>query len=247
MRRAGLAAAPIAALAAAVVAALAAGAFAAEAAPCRDCPACPPGQAIPALDPAPALPAPGLPLRILAIGSSTVAGVGASAPGRAWTARLGALLSARRGPAAVTAAGVGGEAASGALARLRARLAAGEFDLVIWQAGANDARDPGLSDAAYAATLAEGLAAIRADGAAALLLDAQAWPADPDPARTASFAALTAQAAARAGAALFPRHAVTAAWAPDLRAAFFAPDGLHHDDRGHACLAELMAAALLGG
>jgi lysophospholipase L1-like esterase len=235
-------------LAAAVAFVLAAApCFAAEPPPCRDCPACPEGQAVPALDPAPVPPAPGQPLRILAIGSSTVAGVGASDSGRTWTARLAALLSARRGPAQMTAAGVGGETAAGALVRLRGLLAAQDFDLVIWQAGANDARDPGLSGEAYAATLDAGLAAIRADGAAALLLDAQAWPADPDPARTARFAALTAEAAARAGVPLFPRHAVTAAWAPEVRAAFFAPDGLHHDDRGHACLAELMAAALAGG
>lgn len=220
--------------------------FAAEPPPCRDCPACPEGQAVPRLDPAPVLPGPGLKLRVLAIGSSTVEGAGASAPGLAFTARLAALLSARRGPSVVTAAGVGSEAAAGALVRLRGLLAAQDFDLVIWQAGANDARDPALSGEAYAATLAEGLAAIRADGAAALLLDAQAWPADPDPARTARFAALTAAAAARAGVPLFPRHAVTAAWPPALRAAFFAPDGLHHNDRGHACFAELMAAALAG-
>jgi lysophospholipase L1-like esterase len=240
MGRAGLAAAVALVLAAAP-------SPAAGPAPCRACPACPEGQPVPLLDPAPALPAPGQPLRILAVGSSTVAGAGASAPGLAFTARLGALLSARRGPAAVTAAGMGGEAAAGALVRLRGLLAAGDFDLVIWQAGANDARDPALTEAAYAATLDAGLAAIRADGAAALLLDAQAWPADPDPARTARFAALTAAAAARAGVPLFPRHAVTAGWAPELRAAFFAPDGLHHNDRSHACLAELMAAALPGG
>ncbi len=231
------------AIGAAAAFALAAGVAAAEA------PHCPPGAAPPRLAPAPALrrPEPGRPLRVLAIGSSSTEGAGASGPGASYPARLQVLLGARLGPVEVVNAGRGGERAAGALRRLRALAAPGAWDLVIWQAGANDARDPGVAEAAFAATLADGIAAIRAAGAAPLLMDAQPWPADPDPARTARFSALVRDAAAAGGAAFFPRHALMAAWAPAARARLFAPDGLHHDDRGYACLAELLAGALAGG
>jgi lysophospholipase L1-like esterase len=101
-----------------------------------------------------------------------------------------------------------------------------------------------VDEAAYAAALARGFAAIRAAGARAVAMDAQRLPAPRDPARYARFLRLTAEAAAAGGAALFPRHAVMAGWDDATLAAMLAPDGLHHGDRGYACLAALLAAAL---
>jgi len=200
-----------------------------------DLSACPPGQTAPAVAHAPRL-APGA--VVLAIGSSSTAGYGALR-GEDYPSRLAALTGAR-----VENAGRGGERAAGALTRLRALLAAGRYDLVIWQLGMNDARDPAVTPQAFAATLDEGVAAIRAAGAAALLVDQQAYPDPPDPARHARFVALVAEGAARNAVALLPRHAAMAAWPPETLAAMLAADRFHMNARGYACLAALIAAAL---
>ncbi len=200
-----------------------------------DVPSCPPGQPIPAVAHAPAL-TPGM--RVLAIGSSSTRGGGAG-PGRDYPSRLAALTGA-----IVENAGRDGELASGALARLRARLAEASYDLVIWQLGMNDARDRRVAPEAFGATLDAGVAAARASGAAVLLLDLQAYPNPPDPARHALFVALVAQGAARRAVALFPRHAAMAAWDAQTLAGMLARDRFHMNARGYACLAELIAAAL---
>jgi lysophospholipase L1-like esterase len=127
---------------------------------------------------------------------------------------------------------------------MRALLAANRYDLVIWQVGVNDALRAVAPDA-FAATLDEGIALIRSRGARVLLMDQQTLDA-PDPARYARFVALVGAAAARHGAPLLPRHAVMAAWDAPTRAALMAADGLHHNDRGYACLAALTGAALTG-
>lgn len=216
---------------AAVAALWAGGAFAA------DLPSCPPGQPVPEVGNAPAL-APGL--RVLAIGSSSTTGYGAG-PGQDYPSRLAALTGA-----SVENAGRNGELASGALARLRAQVAARAYDLVVWQVGMNDALDPRVTPEAFAATLDAGVAAIRASGAAVMLLDQQAYPDPPDPTRHALFVSLVAQAASRNAVALFPRHAVMAAWGPATLAGMLARDLFHMNARGYACLAALLAAAAGG-
>lgn len=196
---------------------------------------CPPGQPVPVLEPQPSVPA-----RILAIGSSSTEGAGASGPAASYPARLAVHLGI-----AVMNAGRGGERAAETLARLKERLVAGRPDLVIWQVGVNDALDPSVPETAFTDTLREGIALIRAAGAVPLLLDQQAFPAIPDPARYARFVALVGEVARAEGAALFPRHTVMAAWDTATLDAMLAPDRFHMADRGYDCLAALIAAALL--
>lgn len=209
--------------------------------------ACPPGQIVPTLAPAPVLrPVPDRPVRILAIGSSSTEGAGASGPRATYPARLMADLAAMLGPDGVVVdnAGRGGEKAAATLVRLAKRLSPPP-DLVIWQVGVNDALDAAVTEAAFTGTLREGIALIRAAGAVPLLLDQQAFPTVPDPARYARFVALVGAVARAEGAALFPRHAVMAAWDAATLDAMLAPDRFHMADRGYDCLAGLIAAALL--
>ena len=55
--------------------------------------------------------------------------------------------------------------------------------------------------------------------------------------------------ATETGAGLFSRDALMARWERDghPRGGFIAPDGLHHNDRGYACLAEALASAIRAG
>ena len=77
------------------------------------------------------------PLRILAIGSSSTEGIGASGKDKTYPARLGTLL--REGLSGrsieMVNAGIGGETAPQTLSRLKGALVDGRYDLVIWQVG----------------------------------------------------------------------------------------------------------------
>lgn len=79
--------------------------------------------------------------RILAIGSSSTAGVGASSPSRTYVARLETDLETVLASTHVEVIGHGlsGEVAQGAADRMKREVDAAKPDLVIWQVGTNDA------------------------------------------------------------------------------------------------------------
>ena len=79
--------------------------------------------------------------RILAIGSSSTAGVGASSPSRTYVARLETDLEFALTGTDFTmiAHGLSGEIAQGAADRMKHEVEEAKPDLVIWQVGTNDA------------------------------------------------------------------------------------------------------------
>src|SRR3954466_8443401 len=81
------------------------------------------------------------PVEIVAFGSSSTEGSGASAPDRTYPARLEALLRAGWPGEAVTIRnrGVGGQTVEALLARLETDVIAMHPTLVIWQVGTNEA------------------------------------------------------------------------------------------------------------
>ena len=81
------------------------------------------------------------PIQVLAIGSSSTVGIGASSPAAAYPVRLeGELQKLFNGvEVEVTNRGLSGEVATGAAERMRNTIAEVEPDLVIWQVGTNDA------------------------------------------------------------------------------------------------------------
>ena len=83
----------------------------------------------------------GGPLRILAIGSSSTTGVGASSRRKTYPAQLrGILEAALKGvEAQITNRGVSGEVAATTADRLRMEVALEKPDVVLWQLGTNDA------------------------------------------------------------------------------------------------------------
>ncbi|HZB39034.1 MAG TPA: SGNH/GDSL hydrolase family protein [Beijerinckiaceae bacterium] len=80
-------------------------------------------------------------IHVLAIGSSSTVGIGASSPASAYPVRLeGELEKLFPGmEIEVTNRGLSGEVASGAAERMKNTIAEVEPDLVIWQVGTNDA------------------------------------------------------------------------------------------------------------
>lgn len=187
-------------------------------------------------------------LLIVALGSSSTQGVGATAPDRSYPARLEAVLRARFQGAGIRVAnrGVGGETVADNLARLGRDVLDLRPDLVVWQVGTNDALR-GLAPDTVAAQVRDGVAAIRAAGAEVALLASQPLPAPERDGRVRAMGDALRATAGRAGVPYLDRHALMrrwldrGGWAP---ADLLRPDGLHMTDASYACLA-LRVADLL--
>lgn len=190
-------------------------------------------------------------LRVIAFGSSSTAGAGASLPWRAYPARLESLLRRGLPNVAVTVMnrGAGGEDVAHMTGRMDVDVIAERPDLVIWQVGANAALRR-MDPARFRAYLFEGLVRLRRADMDVVLMDNQRAPRIASRPGHESYDAILAEAAATVpGVALFSRgalmDALAAAGIPNE--ALLVSDGLHHNDRGYACVAEALARSLLSG
>lgn len=190
-------------------------------------------------------------LVILAMGSSSIEGVGASRPERGFTAMLEAGLERRLPGVEVTVvnSGVGGETARETGARLTREIAAHRPDLVIWQLGTNDVLRDRPTDAVFA-DLRAGEAVLDDAEVDVLLIDPQRLPEDTDnptfmgrnPALS-EIGRLIALEAGRVGYAVMRRFQAMADWTA-LPGGGVGPDDLHLNDEGYACWAENAAEGL---
>jgi acyl-CoA thioesterase-1 len=188
------------------------------------------------------------PLTIVAIGSSSTAGAGASSSAASYPSRLEAALKARfpQLEIKVLNRGINGEEIPQMLARLDTAVLAEKPDLVLWQLGTNSVlRDHDIST--HDALIREGIERIKAAGADVLLMDPQYAPAvvaKPDVHRMLDLIASTAKAQ---NVDLFHRFAVMRYWHEAERVGFeefLAPDGLHLNDWSYDCVAKLLAAQI---
>ena len=147
-------------------------------------------------------------LEVLAIGSSSTEGIGASSPANAYPARLEDELSRASGIAAdVRNAGVGGELAVKTLQRLKAALKTGWAELVIWQVGTNDAL-VGVDEALFRATVESGVEAARAAHVPLMLIDPQFMLKAPDEARYERFVKIVDDIGAQDHVPVLSRYAM---------------------------------------
>jgi acyl-CoA thioesterase-1 len=185
---------------------------------------------------------------IMALGSSSTAGAGASAPEASYPARLEIELHNRFPAAAITVLnrGVNGEEASDMLARFDRTVSDDKPDVVLWQLGTNSVlRDHPIGPVDR--LINEGLARMKALGADVVLIDPQYAPkviVKPD---AEGMVSVIASAATNHSVDLFPRFAVMRDW-HEAQAipfeAFLSPDLLHMNDWGYACFANLLGAAI---
>lgn len=189
------------------------------------------------------------PLTIVALGSSSTAGVGASSPAASYPARLAALLQEHFPSNAITVInrGVNGEDAREMLDRFDTSVAAERPDLVLWQVGVNAVlRDQPLSTAAT--LIRQGIARMKALGADVILIDAQFAPRVIARAENEPMLGLLAVTAREDRVGLFPRFAIMRRWREVQNLpfeAFLSPDGLHMNDWSYACIATLLADAIV--
>lgn len=184
-------------------------------------------------------------LDILAIGSSSTEGVGASSPANAYPAQLADELSKKDGiPALVRNAGIGGELAVKTLQRLKAALKAGWPELVIWQVGTNDAL-VGVDERLFRATVESGIAAARAAGVPLLLVDPQYAAKIPDVVRYERFVGIVDGIGEQFRVPVVSRYAMMKRRGKNALA-LLSGDGLHMNDLGYRCLAHAIAEEIEG-
>jgi lysophospholipase L1-like esterase len=185
---------------------------------------------------------------VVAIGSSSTWGAGASTRDASYPSRLEAELRLLfpQTPITVLNRGVGGEEVPDMLKRFDEAVIAAKPDLVLWQLGTNSIiRDH--SSNMHAILIHEGLERIRATGADIVLIDPQFAPKVIAKAEAPRMVELISSTAKSENVDVFPRFEVMKHWSESDHLSFetfTAPDGLHMNDWGYACMAKGLSVAL---
>lgn len=190
----------------------------------------------------------GEPITIVAIGSSSTAGAGASSPAATYPSRLQVELNRLFPTHSITVLnrGVNGEEVPDMLKRFDAAVVAAKPDLVLWQLGTNSVlRDHQL--AGRGTSIRAGLAKIRSTGADIVLIDPQYAPKVIAKPEAAPMVELLAATAKQEDVDLFPRFGVMKHWVDVDHmkfASFVSPDGVHMNDWSYGCLAKALSVAI---
>jgi len=190
----------------------------------------------------------GQPIKIVALGSSSTYGAGASSSAAAYPSRLADELSKRLPGQAITVLnrGVSGEEAADMLARLDTAVLAEHPDLVLWQVGTNSVlRNKELPP--HISTLHQGLVRLKASGADIVLIDPQYAPSVIAKPNCEAMVALIAATAKAEHIDVFHRYQLMRSWYLEQHLpfeTFLSPDGLHMNDWSYACLAKALAMAI---
>jgi lysophospholipase L1-like esterase len=187
-------------------------------------------------------------IRIVALGSSSTEGTGASSKQAAYPARFDRAMDTLfpGKDFQVSNLGKGGELAGDMLLRLRRDVIPMKPALVLWQTGVNDAIH-GVDLAAFRQTLEVGIAAMKAAGIETVLVDPQFYPKSVTVARYAEFVSAIHQVARAHGVPVFRRYAIMQYLVSSGQLSVDAllwKDKFHLNDVSYACLAELMANAV---
>jgi len=187
----------------------------------------------------------GQPVVIVAFGSSSTQGYGTTAPEFTYPNRLAAQLRRHYPSADITVvnAGRGGEDAPEMMKRLQSSVVDAHPDLVIWQVGTN-AVLRNLDPDDTARMVEEGLARIQAAGSDVVLVDLQYSPRITEHPESASkMVRLLGRVAHLRHIGIFPRFEVMRDWHERQALpidSFVTADGLHMNDWGYACFAQLL-------
>jgi acyl-CoA thioesterase I len=190
----------------------------------------------------------GDPLTIVAIGSSSTAGAGASSPATNYPSRLAVELKQRfpRNDITVLNRGVNGEESSDMLARFDTDVMAEHPQLVLWQVGTNSVlRHHSLRR--HGMQLHEGIEELKASGIDTVLIDPQYAPKVLAKSEIDGMVEQIATAAKEESVDLFRRFAIMRDWQEEQHMpfdTFVSPDQLHMNDWSYACVAKLLATAI---
>ncbi len=188
-------------------------------------------------------------VRVLAIGSSSTVGVGASRPAAAYIARLeNGLEGVFKGlDFDVVGKGMSGEDAEGQSARMRQTVEDVKPDLVVWQVGTNDAiRHVDIET--FKNCLHRTLAWLRDNRFDVVLVDPQYGEALVKDAYYELVVNAVAEVARERRVLLVDRFEAMKELSRERGDRFYlTSDDLHLNDTGHRCMAEQIARAIVGG
>ncbi|MBV9331975.1 MAG: SGNH/GDSL hydrolase family protein, partial [Alphaproteobacteria bacterium] len=187
-------------------------------------------------------------LTIVAVGSSSTKGVGASTPAMSYPSRLEQELKDRFHAIEIRVVnqGVGGQDVPEELIRLDREVISAHPDLVIWQVGTNAVlrRDDLSADEQL---IRRGVQLLKEHGSDVVLMDLQYAPRVLSRPASAEMERLIAEIAREAHIGLFRRFEIMQEWDRTQQlapAAMIGPDGLHMTDASYSCLANQLAEAL---
>lgn len=191
---------------------------------------------------------------IVAFGSSSTVGYGASSPIFSYPYRLADQLRRKfpRADITVLNRGIGGETTPQMIARLGVAVLDAKPDLVIWQLGTNIAIKGDAADVARTeALLNDAIDRLKAAGADVVLIDPQYVPAtvaEGTQEKVSRMVDLLGNVAQAKQVARFPRFSVMRRWHDDQKLSFdefVIHDGLHMNDWGYACFAQLLGDTII--
>jgi acyl-CoA thioesterase I len=188
-------------------------------------------------------------VKVLAIGSSSTVGVGASSPAATYVANLETTLegSLKGMNFDVVGRGMSGEVAEGAADRLKREIEETRPDLVVWQVGTNDAIRH-VSIESFKACLKKALAWLAETRIDAVLIDPQYGAALTKDEYYERVVGAIAEVARESRVLLVDRFEAMRELQRDRGDTFYlSSDNLHLNDRGHRCMAEQLARAIVGG
>jgi acyl-CoA thioesterase-1 len=188
-------------------------------------------------------------VRVLAIGSSSTAGVGASSPAATYIAKLETSLegSLRGMDFDVVGRGMSGEVAQGAADRMKREVEETKPDLVVWQLGTNDAlRHVSLDK--FKNCVKTTLAWLAENKIDVVMVDPQYGDALAKDEYYEKTVGALAEVAREMRVLLVDRFQAMRELQQEHGDLFYlAADKLHPNDRGHRCMAEQVARAIVGG
>ncbi len=192
----------------------------------------------------------GQPVRIVALGSSSTAGAGASSPTKSYPSRLEAELRERfpETDIKVINRGVGGEDAKEMLARLDKGVIAEHPDLVLFQVGTNAIVDE-QKLAVEAQLVRTAIERLKAAGIDVVIVDPQYAPMVIAKPKASAMVRMLESVAQKARIAVFHRFAIMGHWRQAQKIPFeqfTSRDGLHMNDWSYDCISKLLATALAG-
>ena len=187
-------------------------------------------------------------IMIVALGSSSTAGAGASSAETTYPSQLMVDLAQRfkTQPITVLNRGISGERVVDMLARFDESVSAERPDLVLWQVGTN-AVPRGYEHSKSIVLIRDGVRRMKAIGADVVLIDPQFAPKVIAKPEIEDMVHLISSAAALEKVGVFHRFALMRHW-HDIDGmpfeAFLSPDGLHMNDWSYNCFAKALADAI---
>lgn len=189
-------------------------------------------------------------LRIIAFGSSSTEGIGASRPSATYPAQLQLILShvmPKGRVVEVLNRGIGGEDVDDMMKRLQKDVIKPKPDIVIWQTGSNDVlRHVPL--ARFETETRAGIEAMQKAGAEVILMEPQWCPMLEKAGGAGAFSDAIRRIGRDMKVAVIRRSELMRKWIAEgrmTRAQMLASDGLHMSDSGYSALARDIAPEVL--